>query len=169
MTIFATYVQKSNAVTKNIFMLLKNERRASKITDSRDNAKSSVGTGANMSDKKFTIELEIDNIGPHHGENKISFTDEVSSNKIVFFAANGIGKSFISRSFRLLAPEKRTENADDLLTLGTSTGKLSFSMINGATKKNLSINLEKEKLPVIYNDTGLIFHVYNNDFVEENI
>ena len=70
------------------------------------------------SSKSFTISLNINNIGPHYGEHKIDFSETVDSNKAIFFATNGTGKSFISRIFRLLEPEKTNCLADDLLTLG---------------------------------------------------
>lgn len=121
-----------------------------------------------MSDRKFGIKLDVDNIGPHFDAKKIAFTDEVDSNKAVFFATNGTGKSFISRTFRLMATEKQDKLADELLSMGKHSGSLSFSINDAATKK-LTVSIEKGKTPTVVNDTGLIFHVFNSDFVEENI
>lgn len=122
-----------------------------------------------MPDRKFSIRLDVDNIGPHFDSKKIAFTDEVDSNKAVFFATNGTGKSFVSRTFRLMAAEKQTALADELLTMGKQSGSLSFSIINDADIKKLTVAIEKGKTPTVVNDTGLIFHVFNSDFVEENI
>ena len=55
----------------------------------------------NMSNNKFWIELHIDGIGPHRDSSRIDFADEVESNKAIFFAPNGTGKTFISRAFRV--------------------------------------------------------------------
>lgn len=117
----------------------------------------------------FTVKLDVNNFGPHYGDKKIAFSDEVDSNKAIFFATNGTGKSFISRAFRLTSTEKQTELADDLLTLGQASGSLSFRIINAGVERKLSVSVEKGKTPSIQNNTGLLFHVFNSDFVEENI
>ena len=122
-----------------------------------------------MPDRKISIKLDVDNIGPHYDAKKIAFTDEVDSNKAVFFATNGTGKSFVSRTFRLMATEKQAKLADELLTMGKHSGGLSFSIINDADTKKLTVSIERGKAPTVVNDTGLIFHVFNGDFVEENI
>lgn len=122
-----------------------------------------------MPDRKFGIKLDVDNIGPHYDAKKVAFTDEVDSNKAVFFATNGTGKSFISRTFRLMTAEKQAKLADELLSMGKHSGSLSFSIINDADTKKLTVSIERGKTPTVVNDTGLIFHVFNSDFVEENI
>lgn len=122
--------------------------------------------------KKIRIKLKINNIGPHNGNNKINFIDEVDSNKAIFYASNGTGKSFISRAFRLTSAEKLGLNADDLLTLGHASGMLNLKITSTAEpldEKNLSISVEKGTPAVVKNDSGFIFHVFNSDFVEENI
>ena len=81
-----------------------------------------------MPGQKIIVNLDINNIGPHNGTNKISFTDEVDSNKAIFYASNGTGKSFISRTFRLTSAEKLDLNADDLLTLGQASGTLNLKI-----------------------------------------
>ena len=50
---------------------------------------------------KFKLALKIDNIGPHNGMAKIDFQKEVETNKTIFYAVNGTGKSFISRTFQI--------------------------------------------------------------------
>lgn len=71
-----------------------------------------------MANNKFSIQLSINNIGPHYAANRIEFSDEINSNKAIFFATNGTGKSFISRAFRLTSLEKQNLIANDLLTIG---------------------------------------------------
>ncbi len=117
---------------------------------------------------EFTIRLDVDNIGPHSGAKQINLCEKVKSNKAVFFAANGTGKSFISRAFRL-ATERHASNADNLLTLEQPAGSLVFSIISLGHEKKLSISIRKGNAPTIDNNTGLIFHVFNSDFVEDNI
>lgn len=122
-----------------------------------------------MAENKFTVSLEIDNIGPHSGANKVSFSEKVNSNKSIFFATNGTGKSFISRAFRLCTPSKQSSIVDDVLTIGENDGHLSFCIDDGKAEKKLDVNVSRGKVPTISNSTGLIFHVYNSDYVEENV
>lgn len=122
-----------------------------------------------MANKKFTINLKIDNIGPHNGQKQIDFTQEVDSNKAIFYATNGTGKSFISRAFRVVENVSANKSTNDLLTLGKSKGTLDFKIVSDSIEKSLSVVVEKDKVPVITNTSGLIYHVFNSDFVEENI
>ena len=62
--------------------------------------------GVHMAEKKFTVAMDVENIGPHYGVNKLTFSEAVDSNKTIFYATNGTGKSFISRAFRLCTPFK---------------------------------------------------------------
>ncbi len=117
-----------------------------------------------MGEQKFNISLNLSNIGPHYDSNKISFNQAVDSNKCIFFATNGTGKSFISRTFRLL--EDNNFNSDDLLTIGKTKADFNFTIDN---TKQLSIKLEKDNKPIIKNETGLLFHTFNSDYVEDNI
>ncbi len=120
-----------------------------------------------MSKNEFTISLNVENIGPHFDSNKINFSHEVESNKAIFYAVNGTGKSFISRTFRLTELPDTTPN--DLLTLEKNNGSLSFGIKNNESVKQLSIHLERGKVANINNDLGLIFHTFNSDYVEDNI
>lgn len=125
-----------------------------------------------MPKQKISIKLDVNNMGPHNGTNKINFTDEVDSNKAIFYASNGTGKSFISRAFRLTSAEKLGLNADDLLTLGQASGTFNLKIANIAApldEKKLSISVNKGTPAVVQNDSGFIFHVFNSDFIEENI
>jgi hypothetical protein len=125
-----------------------------------------------MSEKKIIINLDINNIGPHYDDNKINFTDEVNSNKAVIFATNGTGKSFISRTLRLATSDEHDLNPNDLLTLGQNSGTLTLKIVNKEIpngEKNLSILVNKDSPANVQNNTGYIFHVYNSDFVKENI
>lgn len=125
-----------------------------------------------MPKQKISIKLDVNNIGPHNGTNKINFPAEVDSNKAIFYASNGTGKSFISRAFRLTSAEKLGLDADDLLTLGHVSGTFNLKIASTAApydEKKLSISVKKGTPAVVQNDSGFIFHVFNSDFVEENI
>lgn len=122
-----------------------------------------------MADKKFTVSLNVENIGPHSDDKKIAFSEEVNSNKAIFFATNGTGKSFISRAFRLCSPSMAGSLADDVLTIGKDNGQMQFSIQTDNITNNLRIDVHRGTAPIVQNNTGLLFHVFNNDYAEENI
>ena len=122
-----------------------------------------------MADKEFEISLDIENIGPHSDKKKITFSDDVDSNKAIFFATNGTGKSFISRAFRLSSSSMIDSLADDVLTIGQNRGCLHFRIKSNSASKDLRIMIQRGVVPSIQNNTGLLFHVFNSDYVEENI
>ena len=120
-------------------------------------------------DNQFIISMKLENIGPHHGENTLPFSESINSNKSVIYATNGTGKSFISRAFRLCSPSKVGLVEDKILTIGQSKGIFSFGIKTGNEEKNLKIMIQRGNAPVIDDSTGLLFHTFNSDYVEENI
>lgn len=125
--------------------------------------------GTIMPKQSIELTMNIDNIGPHNGPDKIHFPCQMDSNKMIIYAPNGAGKSFISRLFRLTSPEKLSMSADDLITLDQSSGSFSLSVRNSEKERRLSISIHRGVPVVVNNDTGYIFHVFNSDFIEENI
>ena len=120
---------------------------------------------SNNGSKKFDIKFNIENIGPHK---KINSELEVSSNKLALFANNGVGKSFISRCFRLQSLSKEegfdSNHSNDLITFGESKAQFEF-IVND---KSFKTELHKDRLPKISND-HYIFHTFNSDYVEESV
>ena len=116
---------------------------------------------------KFSVTLKAENIGPHHEKNAINAVNIVESNKAIIFAVNGTGKSFISRSFRLA--ELPLHVCDDLLTISQNDANFKFSITGEDCNKMLGIHLERGKVPVVANNSGFIFHVFNSDYVTDNI
>ena len=122
-----------------------------------------------MTQNNFSITISLDNIGPHYGNKKLSFSEVVNSNKNIFYATNGTGKSFISRAFRLCSPSKASMVADDVLTIGKQTGFFSFQIQTNDTNKKLDVLIKRGEAPYIKNSSDFLFHVFNSDYVEENI
>lgn len=121
---------------------------------------------------KLRIELDVNNIGPHYGDRSLKFPADLDSNKVIIYATNGTGKSFISRTFRLTAPEKAGCSIDNLLTLGQDSAELSLCIAcldPSIAAKRLFVSLKRKASAIVKNDTGLIFHVFNSDYVEDNI
>lgn len=117
----------------------------------------------------FKIKLDVSNIGPHTGSNEIHFTDDVESNKAVFFAENGVGKSFISRTFRHLSRQNISYPSNDLISLGTQYGHVSFTVMSKGAVSSSTVAVRKGESVAITNDANYVFHVFNSDFVEENL
>lgn len=114
---------------------------------------------------KLNIGLEIENIGPH---TKIDFTGKTSSLKTAIYANNGGGKTFISRLFRLIE-NPTSQNSDKLLSFTKNQGKIKFKISNGATTKVLELKINKGIAPTISSPLPFIFHVFNSDYIHENI
>lgn len=122
-----------------------------------------------MAKNDFQIQLKVNNIGPHYGDRAIDFRDNVESNKAIFYALNGTGKTFISRAFRLSETSSETFDASKILSLGTSAGELLFGIKTKLDTKTLVVDVESKKKPTVANNIGLKFHVFNSDFIEENV
>ena len=121
------------------------------------------------SDNKFRVELYIDGIGPHRDDSKIDFVDDVESNKAIFFAPNGTGKTFISRAFRVAETISNTNARNDLISIGKSEGTFSFKIKTGTDDKEIKVTIRKNHEAIVTDTTGLIFHVFNSDFIAENV
>jgi len=128
----------------------------------------------NMSGQKIKTEFNCQNIAPIK-----SLTKEINSNSLKFgvFANNGSGKTFISRMFRLTENSKEinfdkygNSPTDKLITLGETRGNFSFKITDkeGNVVEQFSIDLDKHTVPKIP-DTSYLFHVFNEDYVEDNL
>lgn len=119
---------------------------------------------------ELTIGLEIENIGPHV---KIDFTGKTSSLKTAIYANNGSGKTFISRLFRLIE-NPISQNSDKLLSFTKNQGKMKFEVNfkeenKSPIVKTLELNINRGIAPTISPKLPFIFHVFNSDYVHDNI
>ncbi len=125
-----------------------------------------------MSEHCFDVSLKMENIGPHIGAAKMDFRKQMSEHRLAVYAPNGAGKTFISRMFRavMLPPA----NSDRYLTKGKSSGRFFFGIDrvqNGVVVNHGSIEteLKRGKMLSVDNQLGMLFHVFNSDYVEENV
>lgn len=119
------------------------------------------------SNNKIKLNLNIENLGPHKN---MELKHETNSIKMGVYANNGSGKTFISRVFRTACSSHDLPISDDLLTRKTSEGKFHFEISSDRTLVQfLDVELKKGRLPVINNNTDYIFHVFNSEFVEDNL
>ncbi|QBF30777.1 AAA family ATPase [Thalassococcus sp. S3] len=88
------------------------------------------------------------------------------------FARNGIGKSFLSRAFRYLDLHGQARDVDDaaknLVSDESADGKGTFSFARGP-KAMGTLSLNKNGDVVTPELDGTIFHVFSEDFVQEEL
>ena len=124
----------------------------------------------------FNVSLSLKGIGPHIDT---KFDEKVSSIAMAIYAENGSGKSFISKSFKRISDLGFMEsgNEDDLkaktsamVRFGEEKGILKFD-IDEPNKpiKSLDVVFEKDALPQINDSTDKIYHVFNSEYVRENL
>lgn len=125
-----------------------------------------------MGNKKINCNLTVKNFGPH---TDLKFNDKTDSLKIGLFANNGKGKTFISRAFRLASPLTDLNSlngpkiTNNILTTNEEKGKFEFEIIDARSTKKLKIELKRDSEPIVHNNTGYFFHVFNSDYVAENL
>lgn len=117
------------------------------------------------------FKLSTQNIGPLRN---FSSSNEIGRCEIGIFANNGRGKTFLSRMFQLVASnEYEVEKLNNPLTINKNQGRLHFELKNPLENghiRSLDIDLKRDAdAPVINNTTGYFFHVFNSDYVRENI
>ena len=127
----------------------------------------------------FDFNMALTGIGPH---SNTKLSSNMNSIQMALYADNGSGKSFISKSFKRISDLKYLDRTDqsqiDLLVekstamvrFGEKQGILSLSIApDGQPQKNLSVRFEIGSLPIVSDNTGLIYHVFNSEYVRENL
>jgi hypothetical protein len=120
---------------------------------------------------KIKFLLETKNLGPLVSLREQHETDSL---KIGIYANNGTGKTFFSRALRLLNNhDSETLTTDKLLTLHQNEGAFYVNISNpqdGAKpQRTVDIKLKRGFPATIINNTDYIFHVFNSDYVVENL
>lgn len=94
------------------------------------------------------------------------------NNQNLVFARNGTGKSFLSRAFRYLDLHGRKRDVSDaafsLVSDESGDGTGSFALCRGTTTMG-SLDLQKKDDQVTATVTDTIFHVFSEDFVQEEL
>lgn len=121
------------------------------------------------STQKPKLTIKAKNLGPHHD---FTFSQDVSKDlKIGVFANNGSGKTFLSRALRLLDRNNLEETTDssELVSFGQNQGSFSIEVKDGTVVEKTEINFSRTSQPEINHRSKYIFHVFNSDFVRDNI
>ena len=127
----------------------------------------------------FRLEMSFQGIGPH--ANSV-FDERMKSINMAIYANNGSGKSFISKSFKRVTDLNSLDKSNDdktaelisksnaMIRFGEKQGNMRMCITaDGNTKKELKATFSADKLPVVDDDTGLILHVFNSEYVKENL
>lgn len=118
----------------------------------------------------YRMKIDAANIGCHSIlRANFTFKERI----IGIFASNGSGKTTISRMMRLCdkaATQPDIKRTDLLISLGQPTGSYKFSLNPKVEPdKYLQVHVERNKQPQITNDSSYIFHVFNQDYIDENL
>lgn len=126
----------------------------------------------------FRLEMSFQGIGPH--ANSV-FDERMNSINMAIYANNGSGKSFISKSFKRVTDLYSLDKTDNktaelisksnaMIRFGEKQGNMRMCITAaGNTKKELKATFSADKLPIVDDDTGLILHVFNSEYVKENL
>lgn len=113
--------------------------------------------------KPVNWRLKLKGFGPF--DTQLDWLMSSSTAKVAIYAGNGQGKSTISRLFRL-AENPQTPCSRDLITRGADKGTFSFTV--GSDSSNLG-SLEIDSSSGVDNQLGYLFHVFNSDYVRDNL
>ena len=94
---------------------------------------------------------------------------ELSASKVAIYAGNGQGKTCISRLFRAANSDSTTTVSDTLINRAAMSGEFEFSFSGKDISGSLDIKKTRGDDPTIENGTGYLFHVFNTDYVRDNL
>lgn len=102
-------------------------------------------------------------------EEQLNAELKLSASKVAIYAGNGQGKTCISRLFRIANQDCTTSVSDTIINRAASSGEFEFSFTGENTSGSLCIKKTRGTNPSVKNGTGYIFHVFNTDYVRDNL
>lgn len=112
--------------------------------------------------------IDLKAIGPFRAS--LSCQLSMKKYRAAIYAGNGIGKTTLSRAFRFAELNEGASKSDCLITMGSNRGYFRFAITGSSDRPNrLEIDFRSGATPLVQNDTGYLFHVFNNDYVAENL
>lgn len=120
-----------------------------------------------MTEKPYTVSLTCDDLAPLR---RVRGSVAVSSLRLGLYAPNGSGKTFISRALRLAANAGGRFPAESLISFGSDkcAFRLRLAEAGGETCGDIAITVRRGIEPVT-TPTDLICHVFNQDYIDENV
>ena len=120
--------------------------------------------------KDIKFSFMANGVGPHYDQNKINANINASAPTIAIYAENGTGKTFFTRMFALSEKGTAEEDNDRLLSIDNKSGQFKFTMNSSNIDYTYSVDLEQGKIPVVeQKGKTYLYHVFNSDYVSENI
>jgi hypothetical protein len=122
----------------------------------------------------FSWEIKVKGFGPFTKQSigKISRDQPRARAKVAIYSGNGQGKTCLSRMFRAVEVGKNTLT-DSNITQNLKKGSFEFVIrdSSGAATSQSSLRVDKRRgnLAEVNNDTNLLFHVFNSDYVKLNL
>lgn len=113
--------------------------------------------------KPVNWRLKLKGFGPF--DTQLDWSMSAGSAKVAIYAGNGQGKSTISRLFRL-AENPHAPFPRDFITRGLAKGTFSFTIGNGSSSLGA---IEIDSINGIDDQLGCLFHVFNSDYVRDNL
>ena len=120
-----------------------------------------------MSERK--LKFDISNLGPIESLNKEFDTGQL---RTAIFATNGTGKTFISRAFGLVDKFQNNETLDDIdrfININQSNANFLFNYYDLTTNNEMKWQVKRGQKPVINVNSNLLVHVFNREFVTNNV
>ena len=115
----------------------------------------------------FSWEIKLKGFGPFATQAGGTLT--LSNSRIAIYSGNGQGKTCISRLFRA-ADNDAGALAGNIINRTEDAGSFSFVTSNQRSQpEKLHITMERGKDVIVRNDTGYIFHVFNSDYIRDNL
>lgn len=111
--------------------------------------------------------LLLENIGPHQ---KTVLSGDFNKVHIGICANNGLGKTFIGKAFSTLQEGNEIINKNELIKEGKRRGRFSVQMSqDGEAIEDVEALFEREQSSTVPVHTNWLYHVYNQDYVKENL
>ncbi|MGD9706707.1 MAG: AAA family ATPase [Candidatus Delongbacteria bacterium] len=116
-----------------------------------------------VSSRNKSIDLSISNIGPFYGSLSVRY-DKLGQYRIAILARNGAGKTTISRMFNMFS-NNAAGLSNNYLSIGEKVGNFRFKTDDDCC----SIDISKDSNISITPPKSIIFHIFNSDYVSENV
>lgn len=115
----------------------------------------------------FTWDIKVKGFGPF--AQAAGGSMPLGDSRVAIYSGNGQGKTCVSRLFR--AAEPGTGNLPNrIINYGSSGGSFSFSVKQpGSDDNTLTVSMTSDGAQSVNNGTGYIFHVFNSDYVKDNL
>ncbi len=116
---------------------------------------------------RFSWDIRIKGFGPFAAQTGGSM--ELADSRVAMYAANGQGKTCVSRLFRVAEAGASDLNASSI-NRGCNEGSFTFTVKDAkGVGKSLTITYKRGEEFIVSNATDHIFHVFNSDFVRDNL